>query len=149
MLVVRAVVTVRIDCGSARLQPHAWRTGCPRDRLSDNARRQHARLQDLFSICGAVSAVNTSTGQVDHDVASIDLALPIAKGRAIPGNDAPWPNVGTTAQDDHVMTVSVKCARKNGPDLAGSAWNDDPHATFLVESTKRRRYSGRGIKHCS
>jgi hypothetical protein len=43
-----------------------------------------------------------------------------AKGRAIPGNDAPWPNVGTPPQDDHIMAVSLKCAGKNRPNLSGS-----------------------------
>jgi len=144
-LIVRTVVSVRIDGGSARLQPHPWLTRCPGNRLSNDARRQDARLHDLFSIGGVVSAIDTASGQIDHNVGPIDLALPMAEGRAIPGNDAPWANVGTTAQDDHVVAVSVKCAGKNGSDLSGSPRNDDLHCTLTVlldEATSefRRRH---------
>ena len=79
---------------------------------------------------------------------SISL-LPIAKRRAIPGDDAPRPRVGTTAQDDHVVAIRVKCASENRPDLSGSAWNDDLHTHSPLHSMKRPRNSGRGIRHCS
>ena len=127
VLVVRTVVSMRIDRGGARLQPHAWLAGRRRDRLSNDPRRQHARLQDLLSIRSGVAAVDAAAGQIDHDIAAVDLALPIAEGRAIPGDDAPRPCFGMTAQDDHVVAILLKCASENRPDLSGSAWNDDLH----------------------
>jgi hypothetical protein len=44
-------------------------------RLSNYARRQHARLQDFLSIHGGVPAVDTAAGQIDHDIAAVNLAL--------------------------------------------------------------------------
>ena len=91
VLVVRTIVSMCVNRGRARLQPHARRTRRPRDRLSDDARRPHARLQDLLSMSGGVSAVDAPAGQIDDDVASIDLALPAAERRSVPRNHAPWP----------------------------------------------------------
>jgi hypothetical protein len=39
---------------------------------------------------------------------------------------------GTTAQDDHVMAVAMKCARKNRPNLSRSSWNDNLHTPSCV-----------------
>jgi hypothetical protein len=36
-----------------------------------------------------------------------------------------------TAQDDDVITASVKRPGKNRPDLSGSSWNDDLHDSLL------------------
>jgi hypothetical protein len=86
---------------------------------------------------GCISTIDATAGQVDDDVASIDLALPTAEGRAIPANHAPWPNLGTTAQDDHVMAVAMKRAGKNRPNLSRSSWNDNLHTPSSVHSTTR------------
>ena len=142
-----AVVSMGIDRGGAGLQPDAWRTRSSRDRLSDHAGRQHARLQDLLSIGGSVSTVDTAAGQIDHDVAAIDLTLPVAEGRTVPGDDAPRPDVGTAAQDDHVVAVAVKCPRENRPDLSRSTWNDDLHSSLLALARPGRGCAG--LRPCS
>ena len=84
---------------------------------------------------GGVSAVDAAAGQIDDDVASIDLALPAAERRSVPRNHAPWPGGGAAAQDDDVITVSVKRPGKNRPDLAGSSWNDDLHRSPLFDES--------------
>jgi hypothetical protein len=87
--------------------------GPRRDRLSDYARRQYARLQDLLSILGGVPAVDAAAGQIDHDIATVNLALPIAEGCTIPGNDPPRPCVWMTAQDDQVVAILSKWPSEN------------------------------------
>jgi len=87
--------------------------------------------QDLFPASGGVSAIDAPAGQIDDDVASIDDALPAAKRRSVPRNHAPRPGASAAAQDDDVITASVKRPGKNRPDLSGSSWNDDLHDSPL------------------
>src|SRR5437762_10171944 len=64
---------MRVDRRGARLQPHArWTMGF-RNRLSDDARRQHAGIENLASIRGGVPAVDAATREVDHGIAPVDL----------------------------------------------------------------------------
>src|SRR4051812_15592704 len=89
VLVVRMVVPVRINRRRACLQPHPWLARRRRDRLSNDTCRQHTRLHDLVSIGFRVTAVDAAAGQIDHDVAAVNLTLPVAEGRAIPRDDSP------------------------------------------------------------
>ena len=126
-LVVRGVIPMRVDGRRARLQPHARRAGCARDRFSDHPRRLHARLQNLASIGGRVAAIDAPTGQVDDDVGAVDLMQPAPGRPAIPRHHAPWRSAQTPAQDDDLVALAVKSAREHRSDLSGPARNDDLH----------------------
>jgi hypothetical protein len=103
-----------------------------RNGLPHHARRQDARLQDLVTIPGVVSAVDAPSGQVDHDVASVDLPLPITRRRTVPRHDAPWTDGGVTAQHNDVIAGLMEGAGEYRSDLPGAAWNNNLAAALQV-----------------
>jgi hypothetical protein len=96
------------------------------------SRRQHARLRDLLSIRGGVPAVNTAAGQIDHDIAAVNLDLPIAEGCAIPANDAPRPNVRTTAQRFYEGVIGFNFPMLFSGIADVREWYDDDAQCFRI-----------------
>src|SRR5688572_13463665 len=143
------VVPVRINRRGARLQPHAWLARRRRDRLSNDTCRQHTRLHDLVSIGFRVTAVDAAAGQIDHDVAAVNLTLPVAEGRAIPRDDPPRTPLRLSAEHGDIVAAMVKRSRQDRADLSGPTWNDNLHVALPVYSMNRPRNSGRGARHCS
>jgi hypothetical protein len=67
LLVIRRVVTVRVDGGGAGLQPYvrwALRTG---DGLTDDAGGRNPRVQDFVAIRSVVTTIDGSSRKVDDD----------------------------------------------------------------------------------
>ena len=84
VFVVRTVVAMRVDRGGARLQPHSRLSRSVRNRLTDNACRQHARLQGFRVVGGGVPAVDAAAGQIDHGVTSVELDAASRRGSCRP-----------------------------------------------------------------
>src|SRR5439155_5396886 len=75
-LIVRRVVAVRVQRGSARLEPYAWRPRRTGDRCGDGARRAHARVDDLAAVALVVPAVDAAACEIDHRIRALDLVCP-------------------------------------------------------------------------
>jgi hypothetical protein len=88
------------------------------DRLTDNTRGHNTRLQDLFPILSVVPAIDAAAGEVDHDVRAVDFVSPDIQIAAIPLHETPLANLRSSAQDDYLVALGVKCTRQNGPDLS-------------------------------
>src|SRR5260370_40833672 len=85
-LIVRSVVAVSVDGGSARLQPSARRPGGSGDRSTHGASRSGAGFFDLASIVGVVSAVNVPPGHIDNGVGAFEICRPLFDCLAIPSH---------------------------------------------------------------
>lgn len=109
------------------MKPDARRPGARGDRGADNASGLHTRVEDLGPILGVVAAIDTSAGEVDHDVRAVELFGPVTDGDAVPRDDAPRCRAVRTAQDDHLVTGVLKGASEDRSHLTGSARDDDLH----------------------
>ena len=130
---------MRVDRGGARLQPDARRAIRRAIASSDRARRGDARLENLAAIRLRVAAVDAAAGEVDHDVAAVDLAGPA--GEVAPSHATSRHgrfrgarlNTTTRARRDE------RCGR-GASHLSGAAGDDDAHgqspANSLTGSSK-------------
>src|SRR5207248_2520863 len=81
---------------------------------------------------GCVTAIHTSTRKIDHRVGAIDLIRPVGERGAVPADHAPRLDLRTPAQHDHVVTVAVKGAGENRPNLSRPARDHDFHPTLRL-----------------
>jgi hypothetical protein len=78
-IVVGRIEPMLVDGPGASLQPDPGRAIGFRNGLAEHLRGIHPGLHDLPTVPGAVSAVNTAPGQIDHDVAVFQLLSPAPK----------------------------------------------------------------------
>src|SRR5262245_36338794 len=153
-LVVRSLVSMRVDGGGARLQPYAgWPIGV-RDRPPDRARREYARVHNLAAVVSGVPAVDAAAGEVDQHVGAIDLVGPRTRPDAVPLDHAPGPalsgvegsDLRTTTENDHVVALRMEGSGEQCAHLARAARYDDFHGIIIIVNmfTKNKTPRKRG-----
>lgn len=76
LVVHRAILRVAIDRGGAGIQPDSRWLLAFGDRLTEDTRRIHARVENFGAIPGVVAAVHAATGQIENGIGSIELHGP-------------------------------------------------------------------------
>src|SRR5436190_12619206 len=125
MLVVRRVVTMRIDRRRAGLQPDARRICAFCDRSAHYRGRRDARLHDRPPVRRVVPAVHAAAREVDHCTRTLQISRPRPEGLAVPIRLL-LPRV--PAKDDYLMTGSGQGAAQDRPDLARATCDHDLQA---------------------
>jgi hypothetical protein len=128
-----------IDGRSAGLQPNSRRFGRLCNRLADQARGTHSRLDDSAAIRGVIAAVDTGSCQVDHGIGARKLRSPRARRFAVPSYDPPWQfNLQTilrsSTEDDHIVAAAGERSGQNGSYLPAAAWDHDSHWPLLAQT---------------
>src|SRR4051794_4628954 len=99
-------------------------------------------------MCRVIAAVYAPARKIDDNVSPVDFALPATKSHTVPPDDPPRRTLWLSTQHDDVVTIALKGARKDCPDLPRPARNHDPHGD-LPSPMKRFRYSRCGTRHWS
>ena len=92
---------------------------------------------DGAAIRGGITAINTAAGEVDANIALLEIGNPVPSREAVPVNHAPWSGLRIAAEYGDRMTLRVKVAGKDLADLSASARDDDSHQgreRYLVQS---------------
>src|SRR5262245_57039485 len=84
LLVHRTIFGVAIDRSGAGVQPDSRWLLALGDRLTENARRIHARVEDFGAIPGVITTVHTATGEIENCIGSIKFHSPWSERRAVP-----------------------------------------------------------------
>jgi hypothetical protein len=127
VLVIRCVKAMGINRGGAHLQPHARRVFRADDGLSDDARGEHARLENLAAVLLIVTAVDAAAGEVDHGVGAVDVHRPLVERLAVPRHRQPGLRLGMAAEDDDAMPFLVERGGEQPAEVARASGDDDLH----------------------
>jgi len=108
---------MRVDGGSAHLQPEPRRPHRARNGLADGACRIDAGIHDFAPIASVVAAVDAAAGEIDHDVGTGQLGR-----QAIP-TSAP--------HEHHLVSFALEGTRQDAAEMTGTAGDDDLHIRHL------------------
>ena len=74
-----------------------------------------------------VSAIDASASQIDDDIRSIELCVPIAMGYAIPLDCTPGCSRRSATDHDDLVSGLMKRTRQDGSDLSSATWDNNLH----------------------
>jgi hypothetical protein len=122
---------VAVDRGGAGVEPDGRRVFEQGDRFTEELGGEDAGVVDGSAIGGGVPAVDAAAGEVDADVALVELGDPWADGDTVPGDDTPGSWTRVAADDGDVVAVRVKVAGEELAHLASATRDDDLHIVSL------------------
>src|SRR5204863_10028371 len=71
------------------------------------------------------------TGQVDHDIRSVDFSRPSADRLGIPADHPPRSLLRIATEHHHVVAASNEGTGEQRTDLPGSSWDNNLHVPSL------------------
>jgi hypothetical protein len=146
-LVHGAVEGVAVDRGGAGVEPDGRRVFEQGDCFTEELGGEDAGVVDGSAIGGGVPAVDAAAGEIDADVALVELGDPGADGDTVPGDDAPGSWTRVAAEDGDVVAVRVKVAGEELAHLASATGDDDFHIVSVCGDGGSVENDGKYCRH--